>query len=63
MPRGILWGADDLHSGGSLSDAQQDLGQPITIVIPGAGHLSMLADPAVFAADLEQILATMPAAH
>jgi len=32
-------------------------------VIPGAGHLSMVADPDTFTADLEQLVATMPAAR
>ncbi len=59
VPRGIIWGEADLRSGGSLSEARSNLGDPPTLVIPGAGHLSFLADPVGFTADLEQLIAGM----
>ncbi|SDB89995.1 Pimeloyl-ACP methyl ester carboxylesterase [Raineyella antarctica] len=63
VPRAIIWGELDLRSGGSLDDARHDLGEPPTMVIPGAGHLAMLGDPVTFAADVEQVTAGMSAAH
>lgn len=63
VPRAVIWGERDLRSGGSLADARSNFGDPPTLVIPGAGHLSMVADPDTFTADLEQLVATMPAAR
>ena len=59
VPRGIIWGAQDADSGGSLAAAQRNLGDPPTQIIANAGHLSMVADPAAFAAATERIIATM----
>lgn len=55
VPRGIIWGAEDATSGGSLTDTQANLKHPTTVIIPGAGHLSMVSDPATFAAAVEKI--------
>ncbi|WP_409485231.1 alpha/beta fold hydrolase [Arsenicicoccus dermatophilus] len=57
VPRAIVWGAEDATSGGSLALAQDYLGRPRTIEIPGAGHLVMVADPAAFARAVEQLVA------
>lgn len=49
VPRAIIWGADDPTSGGSLTATRENLGHPPEVIIPNAGHLSMVADPAAFA--------------
>lgn len=61
VPRAIIWGAEDTRSGGSLTATQRNLGDPPVRIIPKAGHLSMLADPAVFAQDVRELVAQMPA--
>lgn len=61
VPRGIVWGAEDSSGGGSLTGAQADLGHPRTIVLPGAGHLSMVADPDGFARAVTTIISGWPA--
>lgn len=50
VPRAIIWGAEDSRSGGSLDAARANLGHPAEVVLPHAAHLSMVADPAGFAA-------------
>lgn len=49
VPRAIIWGADDPTSGGSLAATRTNLGNPPEVIIPKAGHLSMVSDPAAFA--------------
>lgn len=61
VPRAIIWGAEDARSGGSLSEAQGNLHDPPTVILPGAGHLSMIADPDAFAAAVGTLVARMPA--
>lgn len=60
VPRGIIWGAEDTTSGGSLTEAQRNLRQPSTVVLAGAGHLSMVADPTAFAGAVTSIMASWP---
>lgn len=50
VPHGIIWGQYDDSDGGSLSGAITNLHHPQTIIIPKAGHLSMVANPSAFAA-------------
>lgn len=49
VPRGIVWGGEDDAAGGSLAGARANLDNPPTVVMPGAGHLSMVSDPKAFA--------------
>lgn len=49
VPRGIIWGAEDERSGGSLADTRDRLGHPAERIIPGAGHDVMSAAPQAFA--------------
>ncbi len=60
VPRAVIWGAEDTRSGGSLTQTRRNLGHPQTIVIPAAGHLSMVADPAAFASAIQTEVAAMP---
>lgn len=57
VPRGIIWGTEDASSGGSLAGAKANLGNPPTVLIEHAGHLSMIADPPAFAAAVEKLAA------
>lgn len=52
VPTEIIWGDAD-QQGGSLSRAIANLNQPPVYMIKDAGHLSMLADPSMFAAAVE----------
>lgn len=53
VPREIIWGSDDKSTGGSLSATITNLHHPTVHIIEGAHHLTMLADPAAFAAAVE----------
>lgn len=55
VPRGIIWGAGDATSGGSRSQAEENLRNPPEVVLPDAGHLTQVADPRGFAAALDAI--------
>ncbi len=57
VPRGIIWGAEDGSSGGSLEATRRNLGHPPEVILPGAGHLSMVADPRGFAAAVVRLSA------
>lgn len=57
VPRAIIWGAEDRSTGGSLAATRRNLHDPPTVVLPRAGHLSMLADPVGFAAALDRFAA------
>ncbi len=48
VPTAIIWGSDD-QQGGSLSKAITNLHHPPVHIIPGTGHLTMIADPTAFA--------------
>jgi pimeloyl-ACP methyl ester carboxylesterase len=61
IPRGIIWGAEDATSGGSLAGAKANLGEPPTIVLAHAAHLAQIADPEGWAAAVRHILSTWPA--
>ena len=61
IPRGIIWGAEDATSGGSLTGAKANLGEPPTIVLAHAAHLAQIADPEGWAAAVRHIVATWPA--
>lgn len=62
VPRAVIWGGQDTSAGGSLAAARANLGNPPTRVVPGAGHLSMISQPEVFATDLDELVAGMPVA-
>jgi pimeloyl-ACP methyl ester carboxylesterase len=54
MPRAVIWGAEDtVDSLASGRATAQALNVPLTL-IPHAGHLSMLANPADVAAAIER---------
>lgn len=55
VPRAIVWGSEDPRGGGSLDEARRNLGHPPERIIPGAGHLSMLADPVGVAAAIAEL--------
>lgn len=61
VPRGIVWGAEDATSGGSLAVAQANFAGAPTVTIPRAGHLSMIADPAGFATAVESVIGRLRA--
>ena len=52
VPAEIIWGSDD-HNGGSLSMTIANLHHPPVHIIKNANHLSMLADPRMFAVAVE----------
>ena len=52
VPTSIIWGSDD-QQGGSLPATIANLHHPPVHTIAHAGHLTMLADPEEFAADVE----------
>jgi pimeloyl-ACP methyl ester carboxylesterase len=52
VPTSIIWGRED-HQGGSLAATVASLHHPPERLIDNAGHLTMLADPAAFAAAVE----------
>jgi pimeloyl-ACP methyl ester carboxylesterase len=49
VPASIIWGQQDTTAGGSLHEAEINLHNPPVHIIPNAGHLSMIADPVMFA--------------
>lgn len=63
VPRGIIWGAEDATSGGSLAGAREhfrrDGREAPLVIVPQAGHLSMVADPEGFASGIETLLERM----
>lgn len=59
VPRAIIWGSEDARSGGSLDQTRVNLGHPDEVLIPGAGHLSMVSDADAFAAAVRQLTAAM----
>jgi pimeloyl-ACP methyl ester carboxylesterase len=52
VPTAIIWGSED-QQGGSLAAAITNLHHPPVHTIGGAGHLTMIADPAAFARAVE----------
>ncbi|BBH18432.1 alpha/beta hydrolase [Nocardioides baekrokdamisoli] len=52
VPTEIIWGDGD-QEGGTLQGAIANLGHPPVYIIKDAGHLSMLANPAMFASAVE----------
>lgn len=52
VPTEIIWGDGD-QEGGNLSGAIAHLGHPPVYIITNAGHLSMLANPTMFASAVE----------
>lgn len=56
VPAAIIWGTED-RNGGSLSATITNLHHPRVHLIQGANHLSMMANPAEFARDVEAALA------
>lgn len=57
VPRGIVWGAEDKRSGGSLPDTRDRLGHPVERIVPGAAHDVMMGNPQGFADALHQVVA------
>ncbi|GAB3583915.1 alpha/beta fold hydrolase [Calidifontibacter terrae] len=55
VPRAIIWGSEDATSGGSLQATRTNLGNPREVILAGAGHLSMVADPQGFAAAVQSL--------
>lgn len=56
VPAAIVWGGHD-HALVSLHDTIVNLRRPPVRIIPGAGHLAMLADPEAFA---DAVAASLP---
>lgn len=54
VPTSVIWGSGD-HQGGSLNSLITNLHRPPVTVIPGVGHLTMIAAPDVFAQTVEAV--------
>lgn len=59
VPRGIVWGAEDTRSGGSLQDTRDRLGHPPEQIIDGAAHDVMNARPQQFADAVDRLAVEM----
>lgn len=58
MPKSVVYGADDPeYSPGSAAQTAARIGAPAPELIPNARHLTLVSDPAVVAAAVEQLAA------